>query len=351
VGDRARESSSTRTAHEKEAAAMKQGEFARQWEQLEPMLDDEVAALPEKFRVPLVLHHLHGYSEREAAKLLGLNEGTFSSRISRGRDMLRERLGHRGVVLAAGIFAELGTLQAGVIPPAFVTGTAKAAALITAGNLAAAGAVSAPVLALTKGAMNMLFVAKLKVVVVVLAVCSAFTVTGATVWTSISASTRARQENRAEVTGGEERPPPMPSESTRHENLVGSWRVTSVQRVNAPRKFSSKDFSKEMAEFETATCAISLEKFIFSFGKRSREAVYVFEPDKKVSAIDFKSQFFPFQKDGAPVCGVYTLKEDRLRLSVGPAGSGRPNNFLPSEKDGQLFIFVIELERVKASKE
>jgi RNA polymerase sigma-70 factor (ECF subfamily) len=51
-----------------------------------------VAALPLRYRVPLVLHEIEGWSYVDIARELGCREGTVKSRIHRGRQQLREKL-------------------------------------------------------------------------------------------------------------------------------------------------------------------------------------------------------------------------------------------------------------------
>ena len=51
-----------------------------------------VAGLPLRFRVPLVLHEIEGWSYENIARELGCREGTVKSRIHRGRQRLREKL-------------------------------------------------------------------------------------------------------------------------------------------------------------------------------------------------------------------------------------------------------------------
>ncbi len=51
-----------------------------------------VADLPLRFRVPLVLHEIEGWTYVDIARALDCREGTVKSRIHRGRQQLKERL-------------------------------------------------------------------------------------------------------------------------------------------------------------------------------------------------------------------------------------------------------------------
>lgn len=66
------------------------------------VIDDErsqaiaraIAALPEKYRVPIVLRDIEGKTYDEIAEIMGLGLGTTKSRISRARALLKEKLSH-----------------------------------------------------------------------------------------------------------------------------------------------------------------------------------------------------------------------------------------------------------------
>jgi RNA polymerase sigma factor (sigma-70 family) len=171
VALRARESRDLRRRREGEAGEMvkKIGTVPREGPRSEQLLDGELDALPKKYRQALILRYMEGLSEEESAAALGVRTGTLSARLTRGRELLKQKLTRRGTALSisalAGLLAASGKIQ---LPAAFATGTAKAAALALAGQAAAAGAVAANVALLTKGALNAMFWAKMKVAAAVL---------------------------------------------------------------------------------------------------------------------------------------------------------------------------------------
>lgn len=56
------------------------------------MITRAIAALPEKYRVPVILRDVQGLSYDEVAATMELGLGTTKSRISRGRALLKEKL-------------------------------------------------------------------------------------------------------------------------------------------------------------------------------------------------------------------------------------------------------------------
>lgn len=114
-------------------------------------LDAALAALPEKYRTPVVLCHLEGWSRRDAAAHLGCPEGTLSALLSRALAKLRKQLGADPIPLL--------TLVGVTVPTGLATAAVRAADVFRTASLSTVG-VSPAVADLTRGVLRMFWVKK-----------------------------------------------------------------------------------------------------------------------------------------------------------------------------------------------
>ena len=98
------------------------------------MLDEEITNLSETLRAAVVLCELDGVGRSEAAKQLGIAEGTLSSRLAAARKQLAVRLKKRGVVLTAGMMATLADTATSCVPTFALDSTALPIAVSTIAN-------------------------------------------------------------------------------------------------------------------------------------------------------------------------------------------------------------------------
>jgi RNA polymerase sigma factor (sigma-70 family) len=169
---KARATTAKRKARERQVTQMPEPAATQPdlWNDLLPLLDQELSRLPDKYRIAIVLCDLEGKTRKEAARQLDVPEGTLAARLARGRVMLVKRLARHGLAVSSGALGAIlsqNVASAGV-PAWLVSSTVKAARLFAAGQSAAVGLISAKAAALTEGVLQTMLLSKLKAAVVLM---------------------------------------------------------------------------------------------------------------------------------------------------------------------------------------
>src|SRR5262249_29700266 len=110
IATRARAKLAVRRRHESEAAMRKNQEAAHNQgaaheasgpdlsqTELHPLLDDAVASLADKHRVPILLCYLQGKTYDQAAAEIGCAKSTIARRLDQALELLRRRLQRHGL--------------------------------------------------------------------------------------------------------------------------------------------------------------------------------------------------------------------------------------------------------------
>ena len=195
----------------------------------------EIDGLPGIFRLPIVLCYLEGLTLEEAARRLRCPAGTVRSRLARACDKLRRRLMRHGVSLSgAGLVAALTQRFASAsISSSLCDTTTRAALQFAAHHVAAAGAISAPVVALAQQVLNAMFLHKLKLTATsVLLVAMAATGGG---WLARSLAIKEHPVKEPSATVASVAPTDVdPTKLTTKPDPTAPARMTVVGRVLGP---------------------------------------------------------------------------------------------------------------------
>jgi len=163
---KARATAARRKGRERQVGTMPEPAVVAQdvWSDVQPLLDQELSRLPEKYRAAIVLCDLEGKTRKETARQLGLAEGTLSGHLTRGRALLARRLARCGLAISGGALAVAlsQNTAAASVPGALMSSTIKAATLLAAGKTAVTGIVSAKAAGLTDWVVKAMLITKLK---------------------------------------------------------------------------------------------------------------------------------------------------------------------------------------------
>lgn len=196
VGLKARGKALLRHQREREAGMMRPNEHNADWQQLQPVLDEELGRLADNFRLPIVLCCIEGKTNEEAAAELGWTNGEVRSRLTKGREILRRRLSRQGIALSIGLLFALITERSLAVPlsPATVSSTVSAARALTSGTALPSGMISESAISLADETFRELWWTKaasvavglLFIAVIAAAATTAIYRLGTSIWGSVT---------------------------------------------------------------------------------------------------------------------------------------------------------------------
>lgn len=134
-------------------------------EELKQVIDEELAALPQKLREVVILCDLEGRTREAVARTLSLPTSTVTSRLTLGRECLRKRLLRHGLPIAVGdvAFALAKCSQAApAVSSAAVQHTVRNAQAFLSGTEAAKSTLGIHIHALAEGALHAMLVSQWK---------------------------------------------------------------------------------------------------------------------------------------------------------------------------------------------
>ncbi len=341
----ARRNATRRRAREKQVTEMPEPAVVEQdrWDDLRPLLDQELSRLPDKYREAIVLCDLGGKSRKEAAQQLSLPEGTIGSRLARARRMLAKRLARHGLAWSGGALAMVLTAKAASagVPCSVVSLTIKAASLVAAGETAV-GIVSVKAAALTEGVMKAMLLNKLKTTLAALVVLAVICFGG--LYTHPIAEAQhgpadqpsAQSKTEQKDTGKEE----GTGRNTAISKLQGTWLAVSVEANG--RQFSDK----ALTELKP-TLVISGDKFTATAAlDKSGEVTWAGTIQLDSTTLPLRFHLHDGRLEFAKtkgvmktpgVKGIYERKGDTLKVCYGPE---RPTEFKTKPDSSQkMYVF------------
>jgi RNA polymerase sigma factor (sigma-70 family) len=317
------------------------------WQDLRPVLHEEVNRLPKKYRAPFVLCYLEGKTNEQAAQLLGCPKGTVLSSLSRAREQLRRRLTRRGLTLSSGLLATVlaHNTASAAVPGALASATVKAALSLVGGEAVGAGVISVSVSALTQGMLKTMFLTKLKIAATV---CLTASAAGVGVGLLTHPALAIKQPDTSQWTRKVDPPKQGKDQNTDaankaaqekdaakedQEKLLGTWECTFARIDDNPL---AEDTRRQLR------LVMTRDRYTTKSGdQRLFEGSYRLDPTAKPKTIDIIA--LEGDNKGKAALGIYAINEDTLQICY-TMGQERPKAFRSPRGSG---AFLTIWKRVK----
>jgi RNA polymerase sigma factor (sigma-70 family) len=343
-----------RGVRERQVAVMPEPTSAEQdvRDDLTPVLDEELARLPQKYRVLIVLCQLEGKTLKEVSRQLAIPQGTVASRLAAARALLAKRLSRRGFVgsgVLPGAVALVPAAYAGV-PVAVVSATVRTATLGAVGR-GLGEAVAPTVAALATGVTKAMLTSKIKSALVV-ALAVGLALSGVGVRLIGGPAAVAQQPGGGPGDPGVPdskravaRPAPVkedekPKLGARKDLdlLQGTWRVVRIEEGENEVEVESND-----------TFAVKGGKMTYCLDDKAQVTMKItLMPGKTPKAMDLEFTDEGKEK-GLKNHAIYQLDGDTLKIRMNDKFGGNSEDERPTEfstaKGKEAILFILKREK------
>jgi len=299
---------------------------------LQPILDEELSRLPDKYRAVIVLCDLLGKTRSEAARQLSVPDGTVAGRLARARAMLGKRLARRGITLSsAAIGAALTEMHA----------TAAPASIIAETVVAASGPVSANVAILANGVIHTMLLAKLRFAVLGLTIV--LLTLGAGVFAAIaSGDTEFEIEHERDAVIG------VPANPKKAPAAVAPQQPKDADAARTDRDKLQGDWAVAEQPFVPAQTWTFLGTLIKQGADDQFVRTFTLRPDTLPKQIDITVQPSGDGPILLQMVGIYAFEGETLKIIV-RHGNQRPTAFEnPLDPGKPLILTRIDPRKVEA---
>lgn len=316
---RVRERETLKRTGERAAARRDQVAPAEIVNDLRPILNAEIARLPQRFRTAFLLCQCEGKTNEDAARLLGVPKGTLLSRLARARQKLRRRLIQRGIAPAA----------AGLVLEATVDPVSAALVNATVGSIhtiSPSSITPGTIALLAEGAIRDMFWNKIKLAACVILAVSFLGAAGVFLGSPGALAETTTAENPAE----QPKNPP-----TDLDRLQGSWLITSL--VANGKEQEESGVARMTFKGDTAG-------FIKRPGKNPDEFKVTLDETTNPRSIDLA-------EGNKAMSGIYELKGGELRIIYREKGDERPKSFDVANEGKDCVLMVLKREKPEGKPE
>ncbi len=313
--------------------------------EMRELIDAELDTMPEKYRLPMILHYFEERSFEETGRILGLSPGAVTMRVDRGREKLRQKLVRRGVTVSASalgaILSENTSASVG-ISNMFHASVVKASVAFASGKIVAANIVSSQVVMLAKVMTKALFLENLKFAGAASAIAlGVMAGTGVTVHQAVSSDLWTASTDQ---TTGQPKSTRSPVQYASSNPQTATSRSSAIKASSLSKQASKrpKGASRAMEASQNSLLPSSSAAEDQTGADKALAKKRIVE---KLQSIIIESLGF----DNIPIQDAIAVLQEK-GSAADPTGEGVPISLAASRSETYQITFTLELRRVTLLK-